>query len=127
MEMVLHDAVNLHRAARALPPLALDQGIAEEARRHSRDMAEGRVPFGHAGYPERVETIRLRSFHGELREATENVGRTDFTPGTAAAALLDGFVRSPGHRRSLEGPFTRTGIGVVRSGATYFVTQIFAR
>ena len=127
MEMMLHDGVNLYRAGRALPPLAFDEVIAAEARRHSRDMAEGRVPFGHAGYPERTEIIRLRSFGGELRDAAENVGHTDFTPGTAVAALLDGFVRSPGHRENLEGAFARTGIGVARSGGTYFVTQIFAR
>jgi len=129
MEMMLHDAVNQHRTRiAAVPALEYDEVIAAAARRHSRDMAEGRVPFGHSGFQERREMIRMRSYLGELGEAAENVGYTDFTAGTAVAAILEGFVRSPGHRRNLEGgAFTRTGIGVARSGTTYFVTQIFAR
>jgi uncharacterized protein YkwD len=45
-----------------------------------------------------------------------------------AREVVDGWLRSPGHRRNIEGDFRLTGIGVAtaRNGMVYF-TQIFIK
>jgi uncharacterized protein YkwD len=55
------------------------------------------------------------------------VGYNDYPADRATTVAFDGFVRSAGHRKNLDGAFTRTGIGVARTGRTYYFTQVFAR
>jgi uncharacterized protein YkwD len=124
MEAQLHAAVNRRRQSRGLAPFAFDEGMAEIARRHSRDMAAKRVPFGHDGFDARFAAVRRL---GAYSTFAENVGYNDFPAGQAVTTAFEGFVRSAGHRRNLDGAFTRTGIGVARSGRTYYFTQVFAR
>jgi uncharacterized protein YkwD len=124
MEAQLHAAVNRRRQSRGLAPFAFDAGMAEIARQHSRDMAAERVPFGHAGFDARWAAVRRL---GTYSAFAENVGYNDFPANQAVTTAFDGFVRSEGHRRNLDGAFTRTGIGVARSGRTYYFTQVFAR
>jgi uncharacterized protein YkwD len=124
MEAQLHAAVNRRRQSRGLPPFAFDPGMAEIARRHSRDMAAERVPFGHAGFDDRFAAVRRL---GAYSTFAENVGYNDYPADRATTVAFDGFVRSAGHRKNLDGAFTRTGIGVARTGRTYYFTQVFAR
>jgi uncharacterized protein YkwD len=56
IEKAVHNQVNQYRANRGLPPLSLNYRITEQARIHSRNMANGTVPFSHDGFNQRVQT-----------------------------------------------------------------------
>jgi uncharacterized protein YkwD len=122
LERQAHDLVNRYRKAHGLAPLALDERITEQARRHSAAMARGAAPIGHQGYETRIRALaKTMSF----KRSAENVG---FNEGFAdpAATALHGWIASRTHRENLEGPYELTGVGVARGadGGVYF-TQIF--
>jgi uncharacterized protein YkwD len=87
-------------------------------------MASGQVPFSHQGFEERV---RLSTKSIPFRSAAENVaynqGFSD--PGRQA---VQGWIKSSGHRKNMEGNFNLTGIGVSKNArGEYYFTQIFIR
>ena len=62
--------------------------------------------------------VRLR----RVREAAENLGRTNDDDDEAGAAIVEGFLESQEHREAmLDKQFVRTGVGVARGtdGLTY--------
>jgi uncharacterized protein YkwD len=91
------------------------------AEKHSRDMATGKVKFGHDGFNSRAKTIQKAL--GSI-EIGENVASGPMT----AREVVDGWLKSPGHKKNIEGNFTLTGIGYAhnKKGDIYF-TQIFSR
>jgi uncharacterized protein YkwD len=117
--------INDYRRAHDLAPLAWNAAIAEAARGHSRDMAEGRVDFGHGGFGDRVD--RLRKLLPDVRGAGENVLYTD-DPNDLARNAVSEWLHSPAHLHNIRGDFNCSGIGVweSREGAIYF-TQIFVK
>ncbi|HEX6750586.1 MAG TPA: CAP domain-containing protein [Longimicrobium sp.] len=123
-EWGLVGAVNDYRAKRRQPLLRWDAGLAAVARQHSRDMAEGRVPFSHQGFETRVAEARRLGYLA----VAENLGTNNFPADTTVSVAMRGFLDSPPHRHAIEGPYERTGVGVARdlSGDFYF-TQLFAR
>ena len=114
--------VNEHRRSVGLKPLAANSYISSVALGHSKDMLTGRTPFGHDGFQRRIDLIRKHL--GTLHVAGENVASGPMS----AREVVDGWLKSPGHRRNIEGDFRLTGIGVTaaRNGMIYF-TQIFVR
>jgi uncharacterized protein YkwD len=116
------DLVNRHRSERGLAPLVLDARISRQARLHSVAMATGSAPPGHARFDERVRALRRVM---PCRRTAENVA---FNQGyrDPASEAVRGWLRSPGHRENIEGPYQSTGIGVATDaqGNVYF-TQIF--
>jgi uncharacterized protein YkwD len=122
LEREIHDLVNRYRREHRLAPLTLDARITEQARRHSVAMATGRARVGHQGFEERIRLLRREM---PVRRAAENAG---MNKGYAAPArqMMTGWLASPTHRTSIEGPYLVTGIGVARNraGKIYF-TQIF--
>ena len=43
-------------------------------------------------------------------------------------AAVEGWMKSPGHRENILRPvFRETGVGVWRTGNTYYITQLFLR
>lgn len=123
LERQVHDLVNDHRQAMGLSPLAYSEEIASIARRHSRDMASGRVGIGHQGAEERGNaSLRVVSF----KEFAENVGGNSYASARAVREAVNGWLNSPSHRRNIEGNFNLTGIGIAQSAnGLYFFTQIF--
>ena len=124
LEQSVHQQVNQYRKSRNLPPLTLDSRISVQARVHSDAMASGQVPFSHQGFEERV---RLSTKSIPFRSAAENVaynqGFSD--PGRQA---VEGWIKSSGHRKNMEGNFNLTGIGVSKNArGEYYFTQIFIR
>lgn len=114
--------VNQYRRSRGLPALQPNSYISSVALVHSRDMLTGKSPFGHDGFRQRIDQI---SGHlGRLHVAAENVASGPM----GAREVVDGWLRSPGHRRNIEGDFRLTGIGLAEAsnGMIYF-TQIFVR
>ena len=112
--------INDHRRSIGKPALAKNQVIWEQANGHSRNMASGRVPFGHDGFDARIATIRAAL--GSGGSAGENVAMGY----NSAAAVVNAWLGSAGHRTNIEGNSTRTGISAVQtSTGTWYYTQIF--
>lgn len=114
--------VNQYRHTKGLKPLVMNNVISAEARKHSEDMANDRMAFGHDGFDARIQ--RISSQLGAARQSAENVALGDLS----AQQVVSNWINSPGHRQNIEGNFTLTGIGVAKNkkGVTYF-TQIFIR
>ncbi len=113
--------VNKHRESKGLPALSFHAVIAEEARKHSTDMASKRVPFGHDGL-----TVRTRIITGKVATVnmvSENVARGSLT----GQQVVNLWLKSAGHRKNIEGKYKYTGIGVARDRKSeLYFTQIFA-
>ncbi|MBV9774324.1 MAG: CAP domain-containing protein [Gemmatimonadetes bacterium] len=124
MERQTHERINRYRASRGLPPLAYNDAVAAIARRHSEDMAAGRVPFGHQGFDQRSQAVGAAGV--DQRSIAENVHESSYPAESAVEVAVSGWLGSPGHLQNIVGAYDLTGIGVARSprGVWYF-TQIF--
>ncbi len=114
------DYVNQYRRNKGLAPLKMLPLITAEALKHSKNIADGKVPFGHDGFDGRADRLMSKI---ELSNAiAENVAYGKFS----AQEVVNRWIASPGHKRNIEGKFTLTGIGIIRrtDGYLYF-TQIF--
>ncbi|MBW4665477.1 MAG: CAP domain-containing protein [Chroococcus sp. CMT-3BRIN-NPC107] len=122
MEKSIHQQINQYRQSRKLPPLTLDARISAQAKIHSQNMANSKVPFSHDGFDERVTVIRRQI---PYRAAAENVAFNQGYPNPAKQAV-DGWIKSDGHRVNIEGQYNLTGIGVVKNAKNeYYFTQLF--
>jgi uncharacterized protein YkwD len=112
---------NKFRQSKGLKPLQLDATISQQARRHSQDMANGSTGFGHEGFEERVAYVAKKM--GRVASAAENVayGTLD------AEAVVNGWIKSPGHRKNMLGDYTMIGIGTADKGRITFFTQVFIK
>lgn len=126
-------AIAERRKAGITSDLSIDQRLEAAARAHSEDMAR-RHYFEHLS-PEGLDALdRLRAYNprfvGLLAEniaAQRYAPTAGFNPSTFAIRIVDAWMTSPGHRRTLLRPgFQATGIGVARSGDEVFVTQLFS-
>ncbi|WP_119079679.1 CAP domain-containing protein [Chitinophaga alhagiae] len=112
--------VNKYRKSKGLPALKMNETINVEARSHSKAMANGRTGFGHDGFESRVDDISKKL--GRVSGAAENVAYGNLS----AEAVVDGWIKSPGHRRNMLGNFNLIGIGAARGkGNIVYFTQIF--
>ncbi len=119
--------VNQARAGAGLGVLASDPGAAAVARAHSEAMRD-RGFLGH-GDPASGGGLRQRLRAGGVPfgAAAENLVRVQHG-GNAAGIAHAELMASPTHRENmLDERFELAGIGVARSGSTYWITQIFLR
>ena len=113
--------VNSYRQSKNLPPLTEHAVVAYEARRHSLDMATKKVPFSHDGFSVRMKVITVKI--PGVKEVSENVAYGSMS----AREVVDGWIKSSGHRKNIEGKYRFTGIGVARNDKSQlYFTQIFA-
>lgn len=93
----------------------------EIAEKHSVNMANGKVGFGHAGFNRR-ETEAKKEING-IRSFAENVAYGAST----AKEVVNMWKGSTGHRRNMLGDYKYIGIGTAkdRAGRIYY-TQVFA-
>jgi uncharacterized protein YkwD len=122
MEKLVHQQVNAYRKSLNLPALKLDETISQQARIHSQAMADGKVPFSHDGFENRVKTIsRKISYSSAAENVAYNQGYSD--PVTVA---VQGWIKSNGHRQNMQGNYNLTGIGIAKnSKGEYYFTQVF--
>lgn len=120
LEKSVFDDINRYRVTHNLPKLTLNANITQQARIHSQNMANGKVPFSHNGFEQRVTAIPLR-----YNNASENVAVNRGYSNPASQAVT-GWLESPGHLKNIQGNFNLTGIGVAanKKGEVY-LTQIF--
>ncbi|KAL0248206.1 hypothetical protein GEMRC1_003442 [Eukaryota sp. GEM-RC1] len=110
---------NEFRAKHKLPALQWNQRMFDIGVVHSKNMCE-KVFFSHKGFDQRTA-----QFGFSFRTAAENVAMSTNVADPAATAV-DGWIDSPGHRKNLLGSFSKCGIGVYKSGPTFYFTQLFA-
>lgn len=112
--------VNEYRQKHGLSRLTMDSNIVIQARQHSQDMANHRMPFGHQDFGKRIAKLRkqIKNSGG----GAENVAYNYKT----AQIVVSQWIKSSGHRRNIVGNYNLTGIGVARDkqGKLYY-TQIF--
>ena len=112
--------VNKLRKSKVLAPLSLNETLSVEARGHSKSMANGRTGFGHDGFEQRIDDISKKL--GRVSAAAENVAYGNLS----AEAVVDGWIKSPGHRKNMLGNFNLIGIGTAKGkGNIVYFTQIF--
>jgi uncharacterized protein YkwD len=122
MERDILAMVNEHRQSRKLPPLQNNPAMEYQARMHSMDMATLRVPFGHQGMSFRMKYIQ------EKVKGVSNVAENVAFGSMTAKAVVAGWLKSPGHKKNIEGNYQYSGVGVARNqnNQLYF-TQLFAK
>ena len=116
--------INAHRESTGRPKLRSDATVAKIARGHSRDMAKGKVGFGHDGLRDRVEQVQK---HFKIAGAAENISKHERKEGHAEAAV-NTWLASPVHLKNINGNYDLSGVGaaVSRDGIV-FITQIFVK
>ena len=112
---------NQFRRSKGLTNLIIVKNLNAIARKHSEDMARGRVGFGHGGFGQRNEMANkaIKRMH----DFAENVA---YGP-TTGKQVVTLWKNSPGHRRNMLGHYKYIGIGIAkdRQGRIYY-TQVFA-
>lgn len=112
-QRVLH-MINASRSAREVGTLSLSERLSRMARRHSRNMAQQRLLFHQS-------CLSCRFPSGSWKLLGENVGAA---PSLRRVHRM--MMKSAGHRDILlNGNFDRVGVGVVKRGGSYWVTEIF--
>jgi uncharacterized protein YkwD len=124
IEAAVHSQINQVRQQQGLSPLTLDATISEQARIHSQNMADGKVPFSHEGFQQRVQAISVKiSYSSAAENVAYNMGYDD-----PASQAVQGWIKSPGHYTNIVGDSNLTGIGVVKNAkGEYYFTQIFIK
>ncbi|NOU17656.1 MAG: CAP domain-containing protein [Bacteroidales bacterium] len=119
METRVLELVNAHRKSIGLGELQFNEVIYAEALKHSKDMANGVVPFSHDGFDGRADRLMNKVGGNAIAENVAS-GQPD------AESVLESWLESTGHKQNIEGSYNLTGIGIARSkdGELYF-TQIF--
>ncbi|MBD3883564.1 CAP domain-containing protein [Phormidium tenue FACHB-886] len=123
LEQAILQQINEYRRQKGLTTLTLNATITRQARQHSQQMSRSRN-MSHDGFNARVQTIaKSISYRGAAENVAFNQGYSN--PDRQA---VDGWIKSTGHRRNIEGDFSLTGIGVAKNTqGEYYFTQIFIR
>lgn len=110
---------NAFRKKHNLPALKWHQALCEIGAKHSKDMGDGKVPFGHQGFDG-----RMRQYPFRARSAAENVAM-NYGVADVAKVAVDGWIQSPGHRKNLLSKTQWCGIGVYQnSSGHWYLTQL---
>lgn len=113
---------NKFRKSKGLTGLVINDDLNEIARKHSANMASGRVGFGHAGFNKRYAEAKKKI--SGFKAFAENVAYGVNT----GKEVVTMWKNSPGHRKNMLGNFTYIGIGTAKDqkGKIYY-TQVFAK
>ena len=97
-EQAIFDSANRERAARKLPPLKWNAGLASAARAHAQKMAQAGT-ISHQFSGEMDMGMRIRVAGVRFTSAAENVAQ-----GPSAAVLHQEWMDSPAHRDNILDP-----------------------
>ncbi|SDG35639.1 Uncharacterized conserved protein YkwD, contains CAP (CSP/antigen 5/PR1) domain [Lentzea fradiae] len=119
-EQAVLSLVNDARAAKGCKALVIDDRITTAAQAHSTDMASKNY-FSHTSQDGRTFDVRMKAA-GYPRPGGENIAMGYRT----AAQVVDGWMKSQGHRENIENcSFTTMGVGLDTRG--FYWTQNFGR
>jgi uncharacterized protein YkwD len=114
------DLMNIHRESVGCAPLVWNGGVAEVALAHSQDMRD-RDFFAHTNPDGDSPADRLRNAGIDYRRMAENIA-WGYPSG---AAVLDGWLGSPGHRANIENcALTEHGVGLVGTHWTHLFATL---
>jgi uncharacterized protein YkwD len=116
--------VNQVRSKKGLHPLETWKTLTEYARKHSQNMANGTVAFGHSGLETRANCIfKIAPCHS----VGENVAYTYLVDDPLQVSLKL-WIQSPDHYKNIIGDYKETGIGIAYDpeGRCY-ITQMFSK
>lgn len=126
LEQQVLERINQIRTRNELQPLSMDQELRRIARDYSEAMGQ-REFFSHRGPEGDTVGDRVRDAGFCYRAVAENLAKNYNVPDPAAAAVR-GWMKSEGHRHNILTPgYRSTGIGIWRTGETYYFTQVFLR
>ncbi|MBS0634210.1 MAG: CAP domain-containing protein [Verrucomicrobia bacterium] len=121
-EAILIELVNKERTKKGLKPLKELSEISKVARKHSQNMADKKVSFGHDGFDARFEEVQKIG----VRRFGENVAYS-YNIKDPLEAAVKGWMKSEGHRENILGDYEETGMGIAYDKkGTFYVTQLFA-
>lgn len=122
-ERELFDKANQERVKAGLPPLQIDEGLAQAAREHAAALAaEQQLSHQFPGEPPLAQRLAT-STNLHLDRGGENVASAPSVDQAHESLML-----SPAHRENLlNASYNVAGFGVVRSGHTLYVTQDFGQ
>ena len=122
-EEYCHQEINKVREVHGLPPLTWWPQLADCAREHSQNMANGLCPFGHEGFERRAK--QMGKF-ARIYFFGENVAYS-YNYKDPVKISVEGWMKSEGHRENILADFKETGIGVaITKEGKFYVTQLFA-
>jgi len=128
-EHLIWKNTNAERAKNNLPPLVYDEGLADMARQHSRNM----VAFGFFDHTDQIGhkvNGRKKRLYPQLIVSSigENLARFYNTDGIyTPQEIVSGWMKSPLHRENiLDKRFTHIGVGVINYEGMLLATQNFA-
>ena len=112
---------NRFRRSHGLSSLVMREDLNAIARKHSENMARGRIGFGHSGFDRRYRQV-CKQVSG-VYQVAENVAYG----ARSGKEVVKQWKDSPGHRRNMLGKYKYIGIGTAkdRRGHIYY-TQVFA-
>jgi len=126
----IYKLTNYERRKEHLPDLAYDTGLADLARRHSKNMASADF-FDHKDREGLRVGGRVEKYYPAMFAASVGENIAFFQVGNKvfnASEIVEGWMNSPPHRAAiLNGDFTYIGVGVVLRGDKLYATQNFAR
>ena len=126
LEAQMLQRLNDARVAQGLNAVALDPAVRSVARQHSRNMRDNGF-FGHQDSAGLTVTGRLMAAGVPFSQAGENLARVENAADPVALAHNE-LIQSAEHRPVMLNPnFTEVGIGIARSGSTFWFTQVFVR
>ena len=106
------EAVNAARREHRLRPLTLDPRLNAAAQKHAEDLRD-RLFYGHQAPEGTMPRERVQAAGYPVQAVGENIAEGQFT----VAEVMDGWLKSPGHRRNiLEPRFTHLGVGLAIGG-----------
>ena len=124
LEERLTQLVNNERCKRGLIVLCSSKALAKTAKGHSKNMADGRVAFGHGGFDKRAQPLMQKGCHIAFGE---NVAFCYLMQDPLKTAV-DLWMRSPEHRKNILGDYNETGMGIAyNKDGRCFMTQLFAK
>jgi len=129
IERSIFDKTNAYRAQRGLNPLKFGWHLGYAARNWSMQQAS-RGGISHSGFPSARERFLISEFGSgsPFDVSGENVAYTGYSSGSVesvASDFAEMWWNSAGHRRNMLGNYDFLGVGVYRSGHSWFATQIF--
>lgn len=118
--------INEARGAEGTEPVVLDAELARIARQHSEQMRD-RGFFSHQDPSGNGLRSRLKAGGVTFSAAGENLALVHDTSNPAGLAHQQ-LLSSPEHRDvMLAKRFVRAGVGVARSGTSYWITQVYLK
>lgn len=126
MENQVWQRINQERQRRGLQPLRQNSKLNIAARNYSKQMAQQNF-FSHNDPQGKSSADRVRQYGVTYRLLGENLFKSVNAPDPVPLSV-SGWMKSQGHRENiLRSAFTETGVGIWRTGNTYYFTQLFMR